>query len=421
MVFNGVHARSFEHVKVTSWKNSFYTDFDRKEITSRGIVRAAVEVPTIRKIEIDFLVKGRNIREIEKKLTDMAQWLQNAGTAKLLSDRDPNNYFKARCTAISRPQYSGLSARFTVTFTCADYKLYNARTDQQNGQQNVDLSNFRFAGKHCLNDMGAVFVEDSRDITPEVKAHKYEITGMSGTLRYIGREQVLSERQLTGSLYLVNKAQMGGLLSEQEIAQRYHEIASWLVNAKRAPLIFDSDAGREYQAEVTEAVTANRTGWENGVLKVKFILQPVGKDLKTSYVESNLDLAANAWGTIQLAAALGPGFGYTTPLDFQIKNNGATNITDLSIEYNDAKGFARYMRLYGNGFSLLANTHHYVVIYGETRYLIILTSSGYYEGMQYIASGDFPTVSPGSSVSVRLRANVTTKLEVLTSFYTRSI
>lgn len=123
MIFGNLYLESFGHAKVVSWKSSIYTDFDRKELTYRGRVLAAVEVPTLRKIEATVLVRGASAKDIDKKLSDIGKWLKSAGTSKLFSKRDTTHYYLARCTQVSVPEYNGLSARFTVTFTCADNRL----------------------------------------------------------------------------------------------------------------------------------------------------------------------------------------------------------------------------------------------------------------------------------------------------------
>jgi len=389
MWFNGVHASSFEHAKATSWRNSFYTDFDRKEITYRGVVRAAVEVPTVRKIEVDFLVKGRNAREIEKKLVSMAQWLQSAGTSKLLSDRDPNNYFKARCTTISKPQFSGLSARFTATFTCADYKLYSVRTDLPNGEQNVDTCNFSFAYKHCLNQMGVIFVEESRDAVPEVRANKYDISGRSGTLRYPTDNPILAEREVTGTLYLVNQADASGLMSDEAIAKKLHAVASWLVNAGRSTLVFDNDTMMEYEAEVISAIPYSRTGWENGTLKVKFVVQPLCKNRLLSYLDGQYSIDYTGSLILSLLPMFTDGIGFRTPLNFSVTNNGISSITSVQMNYYTTSYSWKEMRL-GNGFYLSPGA---TLAVNSDAGTILSTPGG--DSMRYLW-GDFPYITPES-------------------------
>ncbi len=310
------------------------------------MLRASTEVPTLRKVEVDFLVRGKTSNEIAGKLADMATWLYNAGTAKLFSDQDPNHYYKARCTSVSTPEFSGLFARFTATFTCADYKLYNAQTNQPLTSTATDLSNFTFAGKHCLNDMECVFVEESRDVTPEVKANKYEIAGMNGTLRYLGGSAALAEKQLSGTLYLVNLQDENGLLDETVIAQRLHEIASWLVNAQRAELVLDSDITRQYEAEVIAAASVTRNNWDNGAIKIRFVLQPVSMDVTAKVLEAaSIQLQANTAATVSLEQLFTEGIGYATPMTLTITNNGTGSITDLTVYCYDEQNNERAMSM----------------------------------------------------------------------------
>ena len=412
MRYNGIHASSFEHVKVTSWKNSFYSDFDRREVTSRGVVLASVEVPTIRKIQVSILVKGKNVREIETKLQRMAEWLFSAGTAKLFSDRDPNNYFKARCTAISQPEYSGLSARFTVTFTCADYKLYSARTDMPNGTQNAELSNFTFAGKHCLNDMGMLFIEESRDAIPEIRARKYEITGGTGTLRYSdGIEIDMAERVLQGTLYLVNRATPDGMLSEQEIAERLHNAAAWLVNAERSELFFDSDPDVIYTAEIESAIPFTRTGWENGLLKLRFVMQPLGRDRHILTATGTMNFDVYTSQKLDLTPLLAHGMGYTTPLNVSLYNGGLSIVTSVVIGYRDRRNWQKVLYIQ-------ADNYEFAFAYGQTLSISETGKAELYTGSplsgstdlsKFVKWGEVITVSPNSLKELEFSLNALAK------------
>ena len=408
MVFNGVHATSFGRVKVTSWRNSFHTDFDRQEITSRGMIRAAIEVPTVRNIEADFLVKGKSITEIEKTLTDMAAWLFNAGTAKLAVERNPNIYFKARCASVSTPEYNGRSARFTATFVCDDYRPYNSRTNQPLISADSDLSNFTFAGKHCLNDMGCIFVEDSRDAIPEVVPNTYPIAGVSGTLRYSNGTICLEEKSLSGTLYFV-ASNVNELMSDVEIANHMHKVASWLVNAERASLVFDSDIGRSYDAEIIDAATLSKKNWQNGVLKVKFVVQPTCKEIQAKSKSSTLSLQANTETSVALNDLFADGIGFTTPLKIEVTNSGGATVTDLSIDYYDEKNAKKTMRLNGAGFAvssgqkLTIDGSMYTIFNGST------------EGIKWLKSGDFPIIAPNGTKSITFKASTSSTLAVTVS------
>ena len=250
MIFGNVHLSSFGHCKVVSWKNKIFADFERKELSYRGRLLAAVEVPTMRSIEATILARGSTVKDVDKKLKDIGKWLYEAGTAKLFAERDTTHYYLARCTSVSTPERSGASARITVVFTCADNRLYNVYNNQPITTATSEMNNFTFAGKHCLNDMGCVFVMDSMDAVPTAKVNKYEIAGQSGTLRYDSGEGILyEEKSMSGTLYFV-KQSSDGLMSEEEITKKLHSVAAWLGNSGRAQLILDSDVSRYYEAEV---------------------------------------------------------------------------------------------------------------------------------------------------------------------------
>ena len=404
MIFGNVHLASFGHCKVVSWKNNIFTDFERKELSYRGRVLAAVEVPTIRSIEATVLVRGSTIDDVDKKLKDIGKWLYDSGTAKLFAERDTTHYYLARCTSVSTPERSGASARFTAIFTCTDNRLYNVYNDQPIVTAASDMSNFVFAGKHCLNDMGCVFVMDSMDAVPPAKINTYEISGQGGTLRYDSGEGILyEEKSLSGTLYFV-KHSTDGLLSEEEITTKLHAVAAWLGNSGRARLVFDSDISRYYEAEVDGSQSLSRKDWENGSIKLKMVLQPYSCSIEQFTVQQSLILSASTAGEISLAALE---IGYVTPLIIEITNQSATTITDLRIQFYDEKDVLKTMRLQSGGFSLPS---------GQT--LLIDSSSGDITqdgltGVQWLKSGDFPVISVNGTREIKLISSTAATLGVV--------
>lgn len=404
MIFGNVHLASFGHCKVVSWKNNIFTDFERKELSYRGRVLAAVEVPTVRTIEATVLVRGSTVKDVDKKLADIGKWLYDAGTAKLFAERDTTHYYLARCTSASTPERSGASARVTVEFTCADNRLYNVYNDQPIVTAASDMSNFTFAGKHCLNDMGCVFVLESVDALPQAKINKYEIAGQSGTIRYdSGEGTMFAEKTLSGTLYFVKQSR-DGLMAEEEISQRLHAVASWLGNSGRARLVFDSDISRYYEAEVDGSQSLSRKDWENGSIKLKMVLQPYSCSIEQFTVQQSLILSASTAGEISLAALE---IGYVTPLIIEITNQSATTITDLRIQFYDEKDVLKTMRLQSGGFSLPS---------GQT--LLIDSSSGDITqdgltGVQWLKSGDFPVISVNGTREIKLISSTAATLGVV--------
>lgn len=409
MNFANTYLKSFGYCKVLSWKCSIYSDFERKELTYRGRLLASVEVPTVRQIDALILVRANSKSEVQQKLNDIANWLYGAGTDKLYAESDNTYYYIARCTKVSTPEYSGNSARITVTFTCADNRLYAAYNDQPITTATSEMNNFTFAGKHCLNDMGCVFVMDNMDAVPAIHANKYEISGMSGTLRYSTGDVRYKERQMTGSLYFVKPTANDGLLSDSEIMDRLHAVASWLGNAERADLILDSDISRKYEAEIVDGASLTRKDWENGSVKIKFTLQPFASSITASEVSSSLALTANTRSNIDLSDMTADGIGATTPLMVSVTNSGSAAITTLRIYYYDETNTLKYMLLNGQDFSLAA---------GETVTVDSLSMDivkGSVSGVKWLKSGDFPVLSVNGTKRIGIYANVATTVDVVIS------
>lgn len=403
MIFGNVHLASFGHCKVIGWKNNIFTDFERKELSYRGRVLAAVEVPTIRTIEATVLVRGSTVKDVDKKLKDIGSWLYDSGTTKLFAERDTTHYYLARCTSVSKPERSGASARITVVFTCADNRLYNVYNNQPIVTATSDMSNFTFAGRHCLNDMGCVFVLDGIDALAQAKINKYEIAGQSGTLRYdSGDGAMFAEKSLSGTLYFV-KQSVDGLMSEEEISQRLHDVASWLGNSGRAQLVLDNDVTRYYEAEIESNQSLSRKDWENGSIKLKMVLQPYSCSIPQFSQTGSFVLRANTETTINLPLLA---IGYTTPLLVEITNQSSTPITDLIISYRNEKNELKTMRLKSNGFSV-SNGQKLSVdsLSGDIK-------RGAVSGVKWLESGDFPVASVNGAKELKIRSSTAATVSV---------
>ena len=409
MNFNGTYLRSFGHCKVLSWKNSVYSDFGRKELVHNGCILAAVEVPTVRKIEASILVRGHTCEDIQQKLENIATWLYDSGTARLCHESDLTRYFLARCTQVSKPEYNGLSARCTVTFTCSDHRLYSSFDDQPVATEENNMSNFTFAGKHCLNDMGCLFVKDAEPAIPAVKPHVYEISGMNGTLRYNTGCPVLKETSMSGTLYFV-KDTPDGRMTEDEITQKRHDVAAWLINAERAALIMDSDITREYQAEISAEALLNRKDWANGYLKVKFAVQPVCRSVTASSTLQQIQLAAGETFTLDLKGMTANGIGHQTPLVLSINAIGENTINQLAISYNDngKEKISVFGPIAANKTLFLNGNDGIVQLNGATDFALM-------------KQGDIPLISPIGENYLKFTSDAATELRVHISFNARWI
>lgn len=279
MIFGGIRPESFGLVKVTGVQDGFMAAREQQTIRRAGSIIASISVPTVREIQVEMLVRANHADELMLTMDKLAAWLEGAGTARLELEQTEGTYYKARCTDMGEPTYSGPSAKFTATFTCTDYRQYNAYNGQPVRGADPPSDNFAFAGKHCLNDMGCMFVLDKRMGVPAVTPSLYDVLGCPGTLRYDQHDIRLSPQQISGKLYFVGRAQDGEILADEEIEERLHAVSSWLILAGRAPLILDSDVTRQYLAEIENAADFTRTEWENGRLDLKLSVQPYSQDV----------------------------------------------------------------------------------------------------------------------------------------------
>ena len=321
-----------------------------------------------------------------------------------MTKRDQTRYYKARCISISVPTFKGNTARFDIVFECSDFRPYRAIDDTPIGEATFSSSNFTFDGKHCLNDMHCIFKQDSLTAIPQVMRNAYEIAGRSGSIRYDDGLARLAEKPFSGTFYLLDADSSTKLMTGQAVHDRIHALASWLINAKRAPLILDGDAGRYYEAEVIDTGEISYDDWANGAIDVTFTLQPYCQDIDSKIVHNAISLSAAAWKDFSLSAV--GNVGYTTPMILAIKNNGSSAISDLRIRYYDEDNATKDMRFYGNSFALNA---------GQTLTINSITfdaTIGSTQALKYINSGDFPVVTPKGSKKIRLYSNVATTLDV---------
>lgn len=406
MIFGGIHPESFGRVKVLGVQDRFVAAREQQTVRRAGNIIASISVPTVREITVEMLVRANNTGELMLTMDRLAEWLEGAGTARLELEQTEGTYYKARCTGMGDVTYSGPNARFTVTFTCTDYRQYNAYNDQPVRGADPSSDNFTFAGKHCLNDMGCMFVLDKRMGVPEVTISKYDVLGIPGTLRYDQNDLILSEQKISGKLYFVNRTEDGAILADEEIEERLHAVSSWLILAGRAPLILDSDVTRQYPAELESAADFTRTDWENGRLELKLTLQPYSQDTEASSMTAALNLGANTAQNVDLSALFPRGVGFITPLIVEITNTGSSAITALELGYTDRLGAARTARLEGGGFSLAAGQK--VVINGEDA---SVTRAGQSAMLGF--TGDFPSVSPApGKLAVSLKSGAAASVSV---------
>lgn len=262
--------------------------------------------------------------------------------------------------------------------------------DKPVGGSDPYADNFTFGGKHCLNDMGCMFVLDKETAVPAPVLNKYEVSGMAGTLRFERAELMLKERKVSGKLYFVNREQEGARLTDEQVARRMHDVAAWLLQAGRAELVMDADISRSIMAEIEDEASLTCDKWENGVMDISFTEQPLWQDAAMSTATQAVSLAAGTWQTIDLSKVFPRGMGYTTPLTLDVMNTGSAAILDFRIRYRDRLGKQRQTRLYGGGFSLTGGQS--LRVDGENLSVVC----GGQSMISALCEGDFPSVSPNA-------------------------
>lgn len=111
MEFAGVKPEQLGRVKVTSVSERFLAEKEWQTVTRRGAVLACVGVPTVRKIEVELLMRAKNRSALPLLLEKVRAWLEESGEEKLHFDSMGGTYYKARCTGTEALTYSGASAR----------------------------------------------------------------------------------------------------------------------------------------------------------------------------------------------------------------------------------------------------------------------------------------------------------------------
>lgn len=340
--FNGITPDMIQpgKLKCTSVGDRFAMQKNYQTVEQAGIIRSLVTNPTVRSINAQFLLRAKDLAELDLALQHVMEWI-DCGEAKIQTREMEGVYYKARYSEITSPTYSGASCRFSVTFQCSDYRLYSENDDKPLSGADPGTDNFTFNGKHCLNDMGCMFVLDQKTVVPSITIHKYEIPGRAGTLRYDDyADYTLGESKVSGSLYLVNQ-DSSEPLSFEEQDKKLHEIAEWLITAKRAQLIWDSEPDYVYLAEVEEEATFTRSEWRNGKITLSFTVQPNSTLNEYHTYTSNETTYTSGYTTIDLDTLIPDGFTADTPLHIEITNvSGAVKkrITYIAIEhYADAQ------------------------------------------------------------------------------------
>ncbi|NLI05384.1 MAG: hypothetical protein GX483_09020 [Actinomycetaceae bacterium] len=327
MIFNNVDIeKKFNGLKIISIKNHAIASYSSQTVENKGIVQAYCAIPDKREITVSILIKGSTEKGLQKTCYDFANWIIQSGKSKLIVKNQKEFFYFARCLKLDTPQFSGLSVRFTATMQCTDYRPYYCSSGKPAIDTAEELNNFTFAGKHCHNDFGLIFVPNKQDLLPKMELYKNKISGKEGTIRAVGN--VLSEKQYSGDLYIVNKNNPDKLLTQSEIQARLDEVKYWLYKTDRERLIFDSNSSRYYLADIEKEVTVSYDKWANGVIDVNFTLQPYETSIEPFSVVENITTS----GTISISNYVHSNFD--TNFKLNVVNTGSTAINKFTLVVN---------------------------------------------------------------------------------------
>lgn len=392
MIFNNIDIAKQFRCKVLSKGNTFFTTDKINTVEQMGMVLAMSTSPQVRVITCEILVKAGNRMKLYAKLSELAKFLQNAPVARLIDKEQAHLFYYAKCTSISNPVLKGSTARFSLEFTCTDYRPHYVSSGKALYGSEKPVFNFRFAEKHCFDDFGMVFVLDEVPLLPKQEIYTYDIGGRDGTIRSKGVK--LGEMELKGTFYMT-KEELPNLLSEKMYA-----IKKWLLQEDREELAFDCMPDVFFLADVVNSLSLDMKKWENGAIQISFTLQPYAWNKELT--EKALALQDET-GSISLSNELNSHFA--CELICTVENLGSAPIT--KIEIADSKGHKALIELADrplvSGELLSYNGQYATARIGNEK----LTK---YVSLQ----GDLPMIQEDKTLQFRLVGNENAKIAIKT-------
>ena len=386
--FNQIYPSQLGRIRVLRVSDRPDRSMEVQNVSKNGQVLASLRAAKVHTITCELLVLGKSRTEITITLERVRRWLLDSGTAELQTE--PGRHCLAECTGISAPEYRGLSAKVSVTFTC--------RSADRNGT-GPESDGFTFAGRHVTADMGCIFLLERTNPIPAVTPYKLSIPGLPGTIRYEEMPEP-EEKMVTGSLYLVKMPEdTEELLSQREIYRRLRKLSAWLVMSGRADLIWDSEPDVTWQAEFSSA-EFDRQDWLNGRLRIQMVLQPVGMGRETSRTVS-LSVQAERPYTMDLTPLFPEGTGFPVPVDVIIRNVRGS-VGRISIATADERApfimGARNFRMNSGDILRIMSADRIAFLNGNPAGL-------------FVRSGDYPVLLP-DDLSVTFMTDTDAELEI---------
>lgn len=352
MIYSNYDLEKSFGIKIISVKTSLISEkIDILEY--KGSVLALCRKPETRTIDVDVLLKTSNSKDLYSKSVNLAKFLEATGFEKLILNETPNQYYLAKCIEISQPTITGSSSKFSLKFKCKKYYAYNLSNDKPIINVEEISTNFTYANKHCLNDLGLVFIQDSISILPKSSGYIYKIDGVDGTIRSDGI--MLEELSIKGDLFVTNKDYT--YLSSKELNSKIREIKRWLHQPSRERLIFDNDLEYYYLADCFSEINIKNDKWEQGSINVEFILQPYKYSCKETVLEKEFVFDTNSKLTFDSSDFISD---YETDFSLKIINQGTIKLSHIGLlsSNNDKISISIYPPLNTND-KLIFNSHNY--------------------------------------------------------------
>lgn len=323
MIYSNYDLEKSFGIKIISVKTSLISE-KTDTLEYKGSVLALCRKPETRTIDVDVLLKTSNSKDLYSKSVNLAEFLETTSFDKLILNETPNQYYLAKCIEISQPTITGSSSKFSLKFKCKKNYAYNLSNDKPIINVEEISTNFTYANKHCLNDLGLVFIQDSISILPKSSGYIYKIDGVDGTIRSDGIR--LEELSLKGDLFVTNKDYT--YLSSKDLNSKIREIKRWLHQSSRERLIFDNDLEYYYLADCFSEINIKNDKWELGSIPVEFVLQPYKYSCKETVIEKQLVFDTGSKIEFDSSSFMSD---YEADFLIQIINQGSVPLTNLGL------------------------------------------------------------------------------------------
>lgn len=181
--------------------------------------------------------------------------------------------------------------------------------------------NFSFNGKHCYRDFRCWAIWKQKPMGGKATRNTHRISGRSGTVLLDGTP-VYDEMQWDCTLGFREPP-----TTEMQAQERWRAICAWL-RAGRCELTQDCEPGRYWLAEVDDEMTLAYDSWDEGLLTVRFTVQPYSYARNRSTAQKTFAAAGTMTLTVPSCEPV--------PIGIKAENTGTQTLTALTVLLGDA-------------------------------------------------------------------------------------